>query len=197
MSIKQVVSNGLASKNFNYKTKGIMGAVVFTTALRAASRPVVIYKDKKADEETKKYTAGKEFLYQMLSLVLTFAMVNPAKKLGFSFAKKFLKDGKVAAEELKGIKKFDDFEKVNLDLDELTSDAKKILGKGEKEVLSPDSISKLKLVKGSVELFSFVSSIVGLTIIAPALGNVVLHPIMKAVGLTKNEPTQQKVDTKA
>lgn len=175
----------LSNKGVTYGTKGIFGAVVFTTILRATSRPALIMADKKTDKESKKYAASKEFLFQALCFLLTFAMVIPTQHITFALSKKLMKGIK----ELEKIKNYKTFDAVNKDIDEFTPKAKGLLGieKTEETGLKGDAREKFNLVKGAVELGSFVSSIVGLAIIAPLLGNVILHPTLKAVGLTKKE----------
>lgn len=169
----------LSSKSFTYATKGIMGAVVGTTILKAVGRPAFIYADKHSDKETKKYTAAKEFLYQMLCLIMTFAMVIPVQMLCFKLSKKYIK-----LDSLKGIKTYGDFGKVTTDLDELTPKAKAVLNNRTTE-LTPDEKEEIGLTKGAVELGSFVGSLVGLTIVAPLISHEILHPIMGALGLDK------------
>lgn len=185
------LSNFLASKKVTYATKGMAVAVFATTALKATGRPAFIMADKKSDSETKKYTAAKEFLYQMLCLGMTFAMVIPAQMLGFKLAKKHL--DKVP--ELTGkIKNLKTFEKVTKDLDELTKEAKEIL---KIDQLNKESKDGLKMTKGGVELGSFVGSILGLTIIAPLISHKILHPIMHKLGMDKKEaknPTLEKLE---
>lgn len=178
MSISMKISNTLANKKFNYATKGMFAAVVGMTALKAVGRPAFIMADKNSDPETKKYTAAKEALYQILCLVLTFGMVIPGQNLGFNMAKKHL--GKFA-EKIKDLKTF---EVVTKDLDELTKDAVKVLGQSK---LDDSEKLILKKVKGGGDLGSFVGSILGLTIIAPLIGHEMLHPIMKAIGMDKKE----------
>lgn len=172
------ISNALANKNVATFTKSIAGAVYLTTAIKAVGRPAFIYADKKLDPEAKKYTAGKEFLYQILCLGLTFAMIMPSQRIGFAAAKKHL----TKFTELSGIKKFKDFEIVAKDMDELSQDAKNLLGINK---LQDESKKALKQVKGGVELGSFVSSILGLTIIAPLISHKILHPVMNYLGMEK------------
>lgn len=190
-----IIQRGLSNKTFTYATKGIMGAVVFTTILRGTSRPALIMADKKADPETKKYTAGKELLYQGLCLLLTFGMVIPAQILAFKKAKNYMK-----SPELKDfIKNYGDFKKVNMDIDEFTKKGAEVLGRKENETFkSPDAKSEFKLVKGAMELVSFISSIIGLTIVAPAVGNKIIHPMLKKMGWAAEEKSAaQKIDAKA
>lgn len=183
------VSNLLRDKSVASFTKGVAGAVYMTTAIKAIGRPAFIYADKNSDQETKKYTAGKEFLYQILCLGLTFAMILPAQRLGFKMAKKHMKDIK----ELEGIKSFKEFETVTKDLNELSAEAKTILGGGV-ETLSKESKSALKLVKGGGELGSFVASILGLTLVAPLISHKILHPVMKWVGLDKKHNAKPTIE---
>lgn len=56
--------------------------------------------------------------------------------------------------------------------------------------LKKPEINKFVNAKGAIELSSLVGSVIGLTIIAPELSHLVLHPIMKAVGLEKKQEKQ-------
>lgn len=177
------ISNFLSNKGMTYATKGIMGAVVGTTILKAVGRPAFIMADKHSDAETKKYSATKEFLYQVLCLILTFAMVIPTQKLTFARSKKLMQGVK----ELEKIKTYKDFKLVNKDINELTPEAKTLLGTQEKG-LTGHVREKFNLVKGADEMGSFISSIVGLTIVAPLISHKILHPIMHALNMEKKEP---------
>jgi len=173
----------LANKNFTYLTKGIVGAVVFTTVLKAVGRPAFIMTDKRnKDPEAKKYTATKEFLYQILCLGLTFAMVIPTQHITFAFSKKLMKGIK----ELEKIKTYGAFKEVCKDIDEFTPKAIKLLGTKEKG-LTGTAREKFNLVKGADEMGSFISSLVGLTIVAPLISHEILHPVMHAIGMGKKD----------
>lgn len=176
------ISNFLASKKLTYTTKGIMGAVVGTTILKAIGRPAFNLMDKKSDKDARKYSATNEFLYQLLCLGMTFAMVIPAQKFAFKYAKNYVKNIK----ELQNIKSFKDFEIVGKDVNELTKEAQTLLGT-KKTSLSDEAKKHFNLLKGAIELTSFVTSIVGLTIVSPILSHKILHPVMKALGMNKKE----------
>lgn len=194
MTIRTSIINGLSNKGFTYATKGIMGAVVFTTLLKATGRPAFTLMDKKADKESKKFSAANEFLYQLLCLGLTLLMVKPIQKTFFNATKKLLH--KIPNfKELEKIKTFHDFEEIGKDIDEFTQKAKEILGTNKTGLNDETAKKQFYTVKGAVEVGSFIGSIVGLTIIAPWLSHIVLHPIMHAIGMNKKEnnigqPTQ-------
>lgn len=159
---------------------GTAGTVYVMTGIKAIARPAFIYADKNSDAETKKYTAGKEFLYQVLCLGITVAMIPFFKAGGLKLAEKYLKRdpkaGKVL-EELSSTKNI--FKKLN------------IFSKAHKETkeLAPeDSFKKaMTIAHGGIEVGSFVGSVLGLTILAPIISHEILHPIMKALGLEKKE----------
>lgn len=85
------ISKALENKNLTNLATGIAGTVYVTTGLKAVGRPAFIYADKKSDHETKKYTAAKEFLYQVLCLLLTVAMLPGFKAGGKKLAENLIK----------------------------------------------------------------------------------------------------------
>lgn len=176
------ISNFLANKKLTYATKGIMGAVVGTTILKAIGRPAFNLMDKKSDKDARKYSATNEFLYQLLCLGMTFAMVIPAQHIVFKYGKNYIKGVK----GLQNIKSFKDFEIVGKDINELTKEAQTLLNT-KKTCLSKKEKKHFNLLKGAIELTSFVTSIVGLTIVSPLLSHKILHPVMKALGMNKKE----------
>lgn len=97
------ISKALENKTLTTLATGVAGTVYVTTAIKAIGRPAFIMSDKKSDPETKKYTATKEFLYQVLCLGLTVAMIPFFKKGGGKIAENILKkDNKIErTEELK------------------------------------------------------------------------------------------------
>lgn len=169
------VTRVLESEKFAKFAKGAAGAVYVTTAIKAIGRPAFIYADKNSDKETKKYTAGKEFLYQLLCLGLTVGMIPAFRYGGFKMAEKHIKNQPLLKEVAKRIadvsplKKVGQFEKEFANIDKM----------------SPVAKQSMTLAKGGTEVGSFVGSIIGLTIIAPLISHKILHPIMTAVGLEK------------
>lgn len=97
------VAKVLGSKRLTKLAGGMAGTVCFMTGIKAVARPAFIYADKNSDPETKKYTAAKEFLYQVLCLVLTLAVLPLFKKGGIKLAENLLKktDGIEKTAELK------------------------------------------------------------------------------------------------
>lgn len=80
------IAKALENKTLTSLSSTMAKTVIVTTALKAVGRPAFIYADKKSDAETKKYTAGKEFLYQLLCLGLTLIMLKGFKKGGQKLA---------------------------------------------------------------------------------------------------------------
>lgn len=85
------VAKVLGSKSLTKLAGGMAGTVYFMTGVKAVARPAFIYADKNSDKETKKYTAAKEFLYQILCLGITVAMLPLFKSGGKKLAEKLLK----------------------------------------------------------------------------------------------------------
>ena len=68
--------------------------------------------------------------------------------------------------------------------------------------LKKPEVPKYIMAKGAIEFSSLIGSVIGLTILAPELSHLVLHPIMKALGMekkpdAKSTEEQQKLDQKA
>lgn len=191
-------------------------AVIIETVLKSIGRPSFIYLDKDTSAETKKYSAAKEFLYQALCLSIYLSIIPQFKKGGFAVAKKIFADDDVVRHICEKGKNYCE-----------TSAGSKGLGKIKKEyeILSKNYKAFMddyhykqdnciepskseKNIKGSVEAVSIVGSILGLTILAPQISHVILHPIMNFLGLEKKHGGHDKtykqpevqtssVDTKA
>lgn len=206
------IINALSNPNFATKfAKNTAITVYFMTAVKAGVRPAFIMADKKNDKETKKYTAAKEVLYQVLCIIMAAALMPIFERGGLALAERNLsKLGK----GLEGIKKISDLGEFKELADLKGIDRLKKVGKFRKAYLSKafneEFISKVQAAKdkkgvnlteedfkilranqvmhfvnGGVETGSFIASILGLTILAPMISHEILHPILHAVGLGK------------
>ena len=172
-------------------------AVSLETGMKAVGRPMFTLADKHADEKAKKYSATKEFLYQVSCLAIYTAIVIPVfKEGGFKLLGKMFKDDK-------GFKLFKDSKTYSEYLDIASkplakrAEQKKYdeLCKSEeiKKLLSEENPEKFHLLKGSVEFASIIGSITGLTILAPWLSHFLVHPAMELLGLEGKNAAKSEV----
>jgi hypothetical protein len=168
-------------------------AVAIETVLKSIGRPAFIYMDKDTNAETKKYSATKEFLYQALCLGIYLSIIPQFKKGGFAVAKKIFADDDVIRHICEKGKTYCETSSGRKGLDKIKTEYK-ILSKNYKEFMNDyhhkqDNCIEIsqseKNVKGSVEAVSIIGSILGLTILAPQISHVILHPIMNAIGMGK------------
>ena len=75
IKIRKVLANPKAAE-FAQNT---VCAIAVETTLKAAGRPAFIYYDKHANEQSKKYAATKELLYQTFCLGLFLGFIKPVK----------------------------------------------------------------------------------------------------------------------
>lgn len=209
------VLNVLTNPTLVSAAQNTKSAVTIETSLKAAGRPAFTMMDKSVDEKTRKYSAAKELLYQGLCLGIYLGLIIPVfKKKTFGIFKKMYKD----IPDFNKFKNADEY----LNYHKLaTIDNKAVRLKDAmfsklpshlQEELRKDKTEKFVLGKGAIELSSIVGSVLGLTIIAPELSHLVLHPIMKAIGMEKGKPksparpqppahnqpgSEQKLDKKA
>lgn len=267
------VVNVLTSPAMQHIAQNTNQSVTIETSLKAVGRPAFTLMDKNVDEDTRKYSAAKELIYQALCLGIYLAVIPAVfQKGGFNIAKKYFASEGAAFPRFK---KFEDYmayhklacmpfnerlgktyssklakanEKLQKCKDELSKAtgfdkiAKKYqeykaglnvkaIEKQEKkrkelfEVIdkfednfkeSPDtkntiaeglyaheSPKKYPRIKGSIEVSSIIGSVVGLTILAPELSHLLLHPIMHAFGMkapkakADTEETPNAIDKKA
>lgn len=203
--------NTLTSNTFQTIAQNTDACVKIETGLKAVGRPAFTLIDSHTDKEKRKYAASKEFLYQILCLGIYMAIIPRVfKNGGFKLAQKiFKKEGlpnfknakqMLAYHHLAHMKKSERFlEKNKKHLDLITDDlvnpkdnnAKLIdyLKNYEKGTLKKQE-KMFELAKGSIEFSSIIGSVIGLTILAPELSHLVLHPIMKFCGLEKHAPAK-------
>ena len=158
------IQNIIANPTFFNMTQGTATQMGIKTSLNAVARPGFILMDKNIDPHTKKFSATKEFLYQALSIEPVF----------------------------KAFKSPDEFEKFF----KLETEAEKIAKLKEISKQTGDTFTKENIIdnggadlaNGIIETSSLLGTIIGLAIIAPLAASKLIHPIMKAVGLTKEQP---------
>lgn len=186
----------IANPNFAKFAKATAVTVYLMTGVKAVVRPAFIMTDKKNDDQTKKYTATKELLYQVLCVGVAAAMLPLLERGGFKLAEQQLKKipglEKITKynqiEAFKDIKKLGEFKKDYLN---------KIFDKAFIEKAGTDEKTKLAdeamhVVNGGVETGSFIASILGLTLLAPMISHEILHPIMHALGMSKKDDSVGK-----
>ncbi|MBO6180400.1 hypothetical protein J6O86_01780 [bacterium] len=180
-------------------TQTTQAQVAIETGLKAVGRPGFILLDNSIDNNTKKYSSMKEFLYQLTCMVVSLGVVIPVFKKGsFAIARKLFKDEAV----FQAFKKSDDFNKFRkLTQDEKISKLNEINSQNGK-IFDLKDINE-NLAKGMIEVTSIAGSILGLSILSPLISRPLIRPVLKSIGLgeTKKEEPQQnepaKVDIKA
>lgn len=174
-------------------------ASLFIAGAKGVFRPIFTMMDKKQDPESKKYAATREGLTEVIAIPSYFVFEQVAKKLAPKFLSEDLvqydpKDGnpvlkltkdyrtqfdsiikaqKTKSKELKKSKSA--YEEIQIALNNIVKDAKL-----EKPVenLFKDYKSKLKIVNATT---SFVGVGIATLIAIPALCNIVMPPVMKAL----------------
>lgn len=212
--------NAITSNTFQSIVQNTDACVKIETGLKAVGRPAFTLMDKHTDKETRKYAAVKEFIYQVLCFGIYIAVIPPIfKKGGFKLAQKiFKKEGLPAFKNAKQMLAYHDLahmtpeerlrpdKKIQKLRDLITDDLVNpkdnntklidyLLGPDKKGGLHKKTLEKqgkmFELAKGSIELSSIIGSVVGLTILAPEISHLILHPIMNALNL-KGEPKEAK-----
>ena len=220
--------NAFTIYTFQWIAQNTDACVKLETSLKAIGRPAFTLIDKNTDKETRKYSAVKEFLYQLLCFGIYVAIIPPIfKNGGFKLFQKIFKN--------EGIPNFRSAKEM-LSYYHLAhmEQAERKLSKNQKfwDAISKDTIDKtyktrkypdgtpvleylknwrkkdineakkmFKLAKGSIELSSIVGSVIGLTILAPEISHLILHPVMKALhlegGHEKAAEESKKIDKNA
>ncbi len=185
-AIQNIVSNPTI---YNL-TQSTVTQVTTETCLKAAGRPSFILLDKQIDPQTKKFSATKEFLYQLTCLGIYLAAIVPiCKKGAFAIAKKAYPNEQV----FKAFKDSDTFMKYFKadeagklsQLEELNN----AITSGDKFV--KENINE-NFAKGVVEAGSIFGSVTGLAILAPIVSHPIIHPVLKVLGLDKHEHKQEE-----
>lgn len=204
------VANILTNPSFVNLAQNTKATVSIESLFKATGRPAFIMMDKSVDKKTRVYAATKEGLYQMLCLGIYLTMVPFVfKKYGFKISQKILKDEKcipdfknadeylnylklasMPKEKRAGNKLMD---KISDELKE-TPEAEHTL---KENLLRLDNPKKYIEAKGAVELSYLAGTVIGLALIASEISNLILHPIMRSLGLEKKQAGHKILDKKA
>lgn len=184
------------------------------TTVNAIGRPGFILIDNNIDTHTKRFAATKEFIYQATCLGIYMALIVPVFKSGaFKIAKnhlyKSVENGKAVYEggfeKFKSAKEYLEYRKfADKTLQNRTASLSKdhSVDKFNHDGLRDDLLSKKDVdlypkIKGSIEFGSILGSIVGLSVLAPQVSNMLIHPVLRAIGLEKKPVESKQVDVKA
>jgi len=153
MSLSTSIGNFVTKSKPKYIVAGIIAA-------NMAFRPVITMSNKQIPEDTRKYTATREFCTELFGMINLFAVGTLFEYLG----------GQITAKKLTG--KFLN----NLDF--------KNIGKNAVEALSPNH----QKIKTGISVASFVGSVLSSAVFTPLANNVVLNKLMnKIIGKKGNK----------
>ena len=187
------IQNLISNPTLYNMTQSTVTQVTTETCLKAVGRPAFILGDKQIDSQTKKFSATKEFLYQLTCLGIYLSMIHQFKKASFSIGRKLFKDEAVF-KAFKHPGEFMEYYKID------ESAKSKRLEEINKTLKSEDKFVKEKLNinlgKGIIESCSIFGTVVGLAILAPVVSHPLIHPIIKAFGMEQNKETKQIEQTK-
>lgn len=174
----------LNSTDFGNFAQNTMKAVAVETIIKAVGRPAFICVDKNTDKKTKKYAAPKECLYQLLCLGVYLLILPLFRFGGYNLAKQvFKKDPAVQALFEKCKIPFIKEGKTYKGCSRLLYEFKHA------DIITPE----MQKLKGGVEAISIIGSMLGLAVLAPQISHVILHPIMKKLGIDKKTSEAPKV----
>ena len=176
-------------------------SVATKTTVNSVGRPGFILIDKNIDLETKKFAATKEFLYQATSLLVYMALIVPIFKNGaFKIAKKYLYKGEQGFSKFRNAKEYLDYRKF---AEKTKNDRIQSLGKDHsvdkfkhdnlrEALINEVTPEKYNNVKGAIEVGNIVGSIVGLSVLAPNVSQILIRPVLKVLGLDKKVTPKAK-----
>lgn len=169
-------------------------SVATKTTVNSVGRPGFILIDKNIDLETKKFAATKEFLYQATSLLVYMALIVPIFKNGaFKIAKKYLYKGEQGFSKFRNAKEYLDYRKF---AEKTKNDRIQSLGKDHsvdkfkhdnlrEALINEVTPEKYNNIKGAIEVGNIIGSIVGLSVLAPNVSQVLIRPVLKVLGLDR------------
>ena len=195
------ISNVITNTNLVNIARSTNGTVISKTAVNSLGRPGFILIDSHIDDDTKRFAATKEFLYQAACLGIYLALIVPVFKKGaFKFAKKYIYKGSEGFDKFKNANEYFAYQKYaqktqNNRRASLSKDHS--VYKFDHDNLRQDLLNKAKPdiyphIKGSIEAGNLIGSVLGLAILAPKISQALIHPVLKGLGLEKSEDTAKK-----
>lgn len=211
------ITKVLTSNSLNNITSNTNSQVMLETTLKSIGRPGFILIDNEISEDTKRYAAAKEFLYQATCLLVYAALVVPVFKRGaFKLAQKVFDNSEIG--NFKSLKQYNHYLKL---CDTTPTNRIQTLGKEIKGTSFTDAngVTRRRLVKdeydevmlkelqktdennppntfnklkGAIELGNIVGSVFGLAIFAPQVSHAFIHPALRLLGLEKDDEEQAK-----
>lgn len=191
------ITNVLTNPALTRIAQSTSSSVSIETGLKAIGRPSFILADSKIEPETKRYAAMKEFLYQATCLATYMIIIIPIFKNGsFKLAKKVLKEEPVF-QKFKNAKEYLNYKKFAVMPKEIR--LKALNEPKNKDMFSKELLENLKtaedaeqynIIKGAIEFGNIVGSVLGLAIFAPQVSHMVVHPVLKAIGMEKDEQNE-------
>lgn len=199
------IATALSNSTFVNLTQNTTASVSIETTLKSIGRPGFILIDNDIDLETKKYAATKEFFYQFICLAVYLAVIPTIFKAGsFKLGKKIFGKENPEFNKFKNMKEYLEYHKFakktfndrKASLSKIKSTNKFMHDGLREDLLNKEHPETYDLIKGSIEVGSFVGSILGLAILAPQISHHLIHPIMKALHMEEKE-NPKKTDIKA
>ncbi len=181
----RTIQNMITNPTFYNATQNTVIQVTTETCLKAVGRPAFILADKQIDEQTKKYSATKEFLYQLTCLAIYLAAITPlCQKGAYALAKKIYKDEAI----FKAFKNPTEFMKFyKLDEIEKLKELQKISSKNCKYNRKSIDPKNENLAKGVIEVGSLFASVSGFAILAPIISHKIISPVLKLMKSKKEK----------
>lgn len=176
-------------------------SVICKTTVNAIGRPGFILIDDNISDDTKKFAATKEFLYQATCLAVYMALIVPIfKKGGFKLAKEKIFKNTEGFEHFKNFKEYTHYRKLaeNINVNNRLQTLNKEISSKNCKVknmyndtliaeLHKETPNKFNSVKGAVDLSNIIGSVVGLALVAPQVSQALIHPVLRLIGLEKKD----------
>ena len=171
-----IVQNIITNPNLFNVASNTASQMACKIGVQSVGQPAFVLANNQLDSQTKKYSATKELLYQLLCLGINFAIVIPIfQKNAFRIAKKLYKNEPVfnMFKNVKEFKKYNELEtdiEKNTFLNNIKSDYK-------------PTADDMAFGRGITNLVSIIGSVLGFAILAPLTSKAIVRPILKMLGL--------------